>query len=203
MNMSKCLTLLFAFLVSAQAAFALPLSGNLPDVVVEAVAAHKVSLQLTDLLDGATIRLVDGYGETLLKEDVQASEKNYGKIYNLEKLAEGKYLLVVAMNQKEVRQGLLIDKAGTVVVPADDRQVYLVPTIRLGDKFVDVNWFNGKESNMKVEVLSANGQIVFEEDLEKVAQVGRRYNVSKLAQGDYVFVVRTPYDAHYKRLVVE
>ena len=203
MNMSKCLVLVFALLFSTQAFSMLPFAGNLPELEVKALEGRKFSIQLTDLNGGASIRLMDAYGEVLLREEVSKAEKNYGKIYNLARLTKGTYLLVVGMNQKEVRQGLEINAQGEVVISPDDRQVYLVPTIRLGEKYVDVNWFNGKESEMKVEVQRANGEVVFEEDLEKVTQVGRRYNVSKLEEGDYVFIVRTPYDAHYKRLVVE
>ncbi len=203
MNMSKCLTLLFALLFSTQAFSMLPFPGDLPEMEVSALEGRKFSLKLTGLNGGAAIRLMDAYGETLLSEDVDRAEKKYGKIFNLARLTQGEYLLVVSMNQKEVRQGLEINNRGEVVISPDDRQVYLVPTIRLGEEYVDVNWFNGKASDMKVEVQRANGEVVFEEDLEEVTQVGRRYNVSKLAEGDYVFIVRTPYNAHYQRLIVE
>ena len=175
-------------------------SSVLPDVVIERLNyGKKVSVEINNLKSEADISLVDELGKKLFETRVLANGTRAVKIFNLEQLPAGDYRFVVATQSKETLQPFVITD-DEVQIRYDKRQVYLVPSIRVGNDYVDVSWLNSNISDLNVVINTPDGETVFEDDMANVLKVERRYNVSNLERGEYMVVVTTPYRTHYQRL---
>jgi hypothetical protein len=201
LNISKTL-LLPALLLATLPALAGG-NGNLPDVSIEKLQhGQKVSIELNNLKSEAVIRLTNESGETLSKATVEPANGRAVKIFNLEKVNPGRYRFVVSTSSKETLQPFEV-MADDILIDEDKRQVYFVPTIRIGDDYVDVSWLNGKISDLTFEIQTSEGARVFEDELTNILKVERRYNLSQLERGEYMLVVSTPYKTHYERLSID
>ncbi len=203
MNILRGLLFTLVLLVAGQSYAATTGPEGLPSVELKVLGEKRLALTLADLQGKAQLRITDLNGKTLYEEDIRGNRVDYRKVINLQKLEPGKYDLFVSLPQQEFRQGLLLTSSGEVLVRPEDRLVYLLPTIRVNEAKVDLDWFAGNEASLKVLLQRANGEVVFEEELEDVYKVQRRYNLERLADGAYVMVVKTPYDTHYQRLILD
>jgi len=175
----------------------------LPDVIIKKVDnEQKVSVTLNNLKSDAYVRIVDERGVTLIEEELEAVLPSAAKVFNLELLPAGAYDFIISTGKKETVQPVEVLK-DDILIKKDQRQVYLVPTIKIGEDFVDVSWLNGKVSNMKVEIARPDGERVFEDEISNVIKVERRYNLKKLSRGEYTMIVTTPYKTHYQQVIVE
>ena len=112
-------------------------------------------------------------------------------------------LTVIATARQEIMQPLHLT-GNTVMVDLAERKTYLVPTIKVGDNYVDVMWLNSRVADMSVSFIdSRGGKTVFRDDLKDKIRVEKRYNLSNLDRGSYTVVVSTPDHTHYERLIVE
>lgn len=201
LNISKML-LVPALLLATLPVFAGD-NGFLPDVLIEKLQyGKKVSVELNNLKADATIRIADEGGQTLSKSTVASLNGRAVKIFNLEKVEPGQYRFIVSMASKEVLQPFEVTEED-LLINGDERQVYLVPTIRIGDDFVDVSWLNSRISDVTVKIQTPEGKAVFEDELSNILKVERRYNLSQLRRGDYMVVVTTPYKSHFEQLIID
>ena len=145
---------------------------------------------------------MDKNGVRLVSEEISAEAKPAMKVFNLKNLPAGSYSVVVAMDNKETIQPITITEED-IFIEEGLRQVYLVPTIKVGDKYVDVSWLNSRISDLSFEIMSPEGTTIFEDELNNVFKVERRYNIEQLRKGEYTMIVSTPYKAHYRKLEVE
>jgi hypothetical protein len=190
-----------AFILSTTGALAS--NGMLPDIVIKKIdGAKKVSVAINNLKRDATINFLDQKGSTLASEVINAEMKPVVKVFNLKNLPAGSYSLVVSTGSKETIQPVTITK-DDIFVEEGLRQVYLVPTIKIGDDYVDVSWLNGRISDMNVEIRDTQGRTIFEDELNNVLKVERRYNIEQLERGDYTMIVSTPFKKYYQRLKVD
>jgi hypothetical protein len=190
-----------AFILSTTGALAS--NGMLPDIVIKKIdGAKKVSVAINDLKRDATINFLDQKGSTLASEVIDAGMKPAVKVFNLKNLLAGSYSFVVSTGSKETIQPVTITK-DDIFVEEELRQVYLVPTIKIGDDYVDVSWLNGRISDMNVEIRDTQGRTIFEDELNNVLKVERRYNIEQLERGDYTMIVSTPFKKYYQRLKVD
>lgn len=175
----------------------------LPDVVVKKVDnEQKVAVSLNNLKNDANVRIADQQGVTLMEEEMKAVLPSVAKVFNLEQLPAGIYDFIISTGQKETVQPVEV-LPNDILIREDQRQVYLAPTIKIGEDFVDVSWLNSKISNLKVEIARPNGERVYEDEISNVIKVERRYNLKKLGRGEYTMIISTPYKTHYERVTVE
>lgn len=178
-------------------------NGILPDIVIKKMdGTKKVSVAINNLKTDASINLIDQRGSTLASEEMEAGMKPAVKIFNLTKLPAGSYSFVVSTGNKETIQPITVTK-DEVLVETGLRQVYLVPTIKVGDDYVDVSWLNGRISDLSVEIMDPRGATVFEDEMNNILKVERRYNIEQLDRGEYTMIVSTPYKTHYQKLKID
>ncbi|MCB0589095.1 MAG: hypothetical protein KDD06_27650, partial [Phaeodactylibacter sp.] len=72
------------------------------------------------------------------------------------------------------------------------------PVIRAEDDFVDVSLFNGRIGDVTINILDSNNEQVFQEKLENVLVVEKRYRLDKLPWGRYTIEVVTPSKSYRK-----
>lgn len=157
-------------------------------------AEKKFSLSINNLKEEAKIRLQDEEGIILLEEQIQ-EEGSYSKIYNLNNLPEGTYYMSIRTRTKETVQPLQLTEQG-VNVDVNKRKSFFSPVIRSTNDHVDISLYNGKIADVKVSILDAGRDVVYEESLENVLLVQKRYSTKKLKWGNYIMLVKTPNDVY-------
>ena len=178
-------------------------TGDYPGIEIKPMSyGSKISVSLNGLKGDAEMRLLDADGNVLIDEKIE-SQPVVRKVLNLEKLANGEYSLIIATARQEIMQPIRITEKA-LLVDAASRKTYLVPTIKVGDNYVDVMWLNSRVADMTVSFVdSYGGKTVFRDELKNKLKVEKRYNVSNLDRGAYTVVVSTPDHTHYERLIVE
>lgn len=178
-------------------------TGTNPGIEIKAMTlVPKVSVSLNDLDGAAEMRLLDAAGNVLINEKIE-NQPAVRKVLNLENLESGEYSLIIATSRQEIMQPLHLTGT-TVLADATKRKTYLVPTIKVGDNYVDVMWLNSRVADMSVSFIdSRGGKTVFRDELKDKIKVEKRYNLSNLDRGSYTVVVSTPDHTHYERLIVE
>jgi hypothetical protein len=169
--------------------------NNAPEVSFMPIPAEKkFSLSINNLNEEANIRLQDEEGVILLEEQVQ-EKGSYSKIYNLNNLPEGTYYMSIRTQTKETVQPIKLTEQG-VDVDANKRKNFFSPVIRSTNDHVDISLYNGKIADVKVSILDAGRDVVYEESLENVLLVQKRYSTKKLKWGNYIMLVQTPNDVY-------
>ena len=183
---------LLAFTVSATA-----LTANaMPTISMNPVPAEKkVTLSIEGLKESATILLQDETGQVLLRENTK-EEANFAKLINLTQLSAGNYYLRVKTSLKEVVQPIVLTETEAIVNTSKQRE-FFSPIIKTNGGYIDISFFNGKVGDVEVAILDKSGNAVFQETLQNVVIVQKRYNVNNLRWGNYTFRVSTPNQVHY------
>ena len=199
-DLMKKLTVITLFLGLSMMAIANDVN---PDIRITRVAdAKKFSLELANIgPETAVISLYDADGVRLLTENTV--KDSYGKLFNLDKLPVGDYELVITTALSDIVQPIELTFSG-IEMDAKKRTVYFIPTI-LTNKTnqLDISYFRGKITSVEVAIYDTNNDLVFEEDIDHVIKVERRYNLASLPAGRYNVRVSTDYKTYYKDVVVK
>ena len=190
------LTILLLSVTSMMAA-----NDNLPSITLKNIPAEKkFSLSIDGLKETAEIILTDIDGQVLLSQDTEG-KKAFAKVFNLSELPSGDYFLTVRTSLRETVQPIALTKTEVLVYPERKREFYS-PVIRVEKQHVDVSLFNGRIGNVTVNILDNNNERVFQEKLENVLVVEKRYNLNQLPWGRYTIEVVTGSNTYYKAFSV-
>ena len=169
----------------------------LPSITLKNIPAEKkFSLAIEGLSENANIILTDINGQVLLSQDTEGKSA-FAKVFNLNELPSGDYFLTVRTSLRETVQPIALTKTEVLVNPDRKREFYS-PVIRVEKQHVDVSLFNGRIANVTVKILSNGSEPVFEENLENVLVVEKRYKLDKLPWGRYTIEVITESDTFHK-----
>ncbi|MFN7117104.1 MAG: hypothetical protein ACK4TA_09925 [Saprospiraceae bacterium] len=191
----SALVLSIVLFVSAVASAANPIVTITP-----AGYAKKVSVVLDQLAAPATIWVVNAEGTLLLEEKTEGAK--FAKVFNLENLPEGSYKVIVTTDRKEIVQPITLNTSALVVNDAA-REEYFAPFIRVREDAIDVMWLNNRLGDVSVAILDEQGGIVYEEAMENVLKVEKRYKTSDLGKGNYTVRVSTPRKDYYQAIAVK
>ena len=169
----------------------------LPSITLKNIPAEKkISLFIEGLNEEAKILLTDIDGQVLLSQETNG-EKEFARVFNLNQLPRGEYFITVRTSLKEVVQPISL--TGTeVLVNTEKKREFFTPVIRAEDDYVDVSLFNGRIGDVTVNILDSNNEQVFQEKLENVLVVEKRYRLDKLPWGRYTIEVVTPSKSYRK-----
>jgi hypothetical protein len=184
------LFLFAALMVAAATGHALPTISMNP-----VPAEKKITLTIDGLKESATILLQDEKGEVLLREITKEEEASFAKIINLSQLAAGNYFLRVKTSLKEVVQPFELTNSEAIIQTSKQKE-FFTPIIKSSGDFVDISFFNGKAGNVEIAIFDQKGELVFQEALQNVVIVQKRYNVNNLRWGDYTFRLSTAEQSH-------
>lgn len=180
--------------------FSLALANpNLPAVeIVEAKFEKKISFEAKSVQGKATVSLLDENDVRLYAQTWQ-DQASIGKVFDLEALPNGKYVLLLETETNEIVQPFRIEK-GRVQLKEREREIRYVPIVAKSGAYINVSWLNDEMSNLKVEIEDATGSLVLEEKLKGVLQVARRYDISRLETGVYLVKVKTKAKTYYTEI---
>ena len=154
-------------------------------------AEQKFSLTINNLKEAASITLHDGANGAILLTATAPKGQNFAKIFNLSQLPVGDYYVKITTSLQRTVQPIQLTKHGVIVDHANTKKSF-APVFRIADgKHVDISYFTGKITEVKVAIFDDNGKEVFSEDLENVYLVEKRYSLKQLLWGKYSIQVRT------------
>lgn len=172
-----------------------------PNVMIEKVGYDKRISVIIDHLSGpATVQITTAEGFSLQEEKSKAGR--FAKIFNVEQLELGTYKIVITFNFKEIEQPFLIEQEG-LELNVNERNEYYVPVLNVKDESLDVMMLNNRLTNIDLSIMDTNGQTIFQDNMQNVIKVERRYDLNQLRQGRYMVRVKTPHKTYYHDIVVK
>ena len=156
-------------------------------------------VEITGISAETIIRLKDDNGVVLLQQIANGTEFN--KAFNFSQLTDATYNLIVTTTTRELVQPIKV-KDDQISANPSKMKTYYSPVVNVHESLVDLSWFNGKISSMKVQITDLNGSIVFADDIKNVFKVEKRYNMKQFRRGDYVVVIETPYKRYYENITL-
>lgn len=194
----KTIALALLLAASTLTAFA---KDAVPTVTIEKSGYEKkISVIIEHLKVPANVQITSATGSVL---EIEATEgERFAKIFNVSNLEEGKYRVVVITPSNEIVQPFSI-KGDKLELKASEREVFFAPTLSWKNDALDVMMFNNRLVDVKVKLFDEYGNTVFEDSMQNVLKVERRYNLNELNRGKYTVQVETPRKAYFKDIVVK
>lgn len=167
----------------------------IPSIEVAPIGvSKKIKVVLRDLKQATKIELTTENGSVLISE--QTNSPSFAKLYNLELLSEGNYILRILNAQREIEQPIEINR-NEVLVNVLSRRDFFLPTVFLDQKIVNVMLLNQRLTDVTVMLKDAYGDILFTEKIGAVFKLEKRYDIAALDRGNYQVVIATSEKTYY------
>jgi hypothetical protein len=131
-----------------------------------------------------TITLMDDDQNTLVSESVK-DVKNFAKKYNVSRLDDGNYKMIITKKTIRTVQPFII-LHGEVTMSVGDKKEKFLPTISFSNDKLDVNVLLSNYSNIIVKLYDNEGREVMNDKQMAEFKLNKRYNLSNLQAGVYV-----------------
>jgi hypothetical protein len=131
-----------------------------------------------------TITLMDDDQNTLVSESVK-DVKNFAKKYNVSRLDDGNYKMIITKKTIRTVQPFIILQ-GEVTMSVGDKKEKFLPTISFSNDKLDVNVLLSNYSNIIVKLYDNEGREVMNDKQMAEFKLNKRYNLSNLQAGVYV-----------------
>ena len=164
-----------------------PLAAMANNPIVElkkSESKKSVLLEIGNSQEEAKITILDNNLQTLFKEEVYS---NYSKSFNLEELAEGRYLFMVKMKDKSLKYTLDVDKSQLNILDTKEDAAYEI--FQAKDGRLNLSLLNLERKPVLVNIINPDGYITHEDKFEGELTVERSYNFEKALKGTYEVVV--------------
>jgi Secretion system C-terminal sorting domain len=150
-----------------------------------ASTAKNIIVNLGDVQkEEITINLLDENENMLLNETVK-NVKGFTKKYNLSRLENGAYKMIITKKTVRTVQPFTIED-GEVKMSETEKKEKFLPTITFKDEKLDVNVLLGNYSNIIVKLFDNEGKEIMNEKHLAEFKLNKRYNLSNLQAGIYV-----------------
>jgi hypothetical protein len=131
-----------------------------------------------------TIKMLDEDQNTLLTETVK-NVKGFVKKYNVSRLEDGGYNIVITKKTIRTVQPFAIEK-GAVKMSLLDKKEKFLPTLTYNNNKLNVNVLLKNYSNIVVKLFDNEGRQVMTDKHFAEFKLNQRYDLSKLPAGVYV-----------------
>lgn len=147
------------------------------------------------LKEEITIKIEDINGVALLTETVKENP-NFVKRYNVSKLENGEYNLIITKKTLRTVQPFQVTDSVVAIDEIEKKEKFL-PVLDFKNDDLNVNVLLGNYSNITIKLYDNEGHKVFEEKNYVVSTLHKRYDLSKLARGVYVAEVMAGDETFY------
>lgn len=166
-------------------------SDALPVFSVRSTADNAFVLTLSEQVKEKTrIRLVDANGVQLYS-DVYRQNDAKSRQFNLRALPQGTYFLELEDETFIYRQPVTLTATG-VVANSEDRIELAKPYVgTTPEGKLNISYLHLDNAPVEVELIDAEGRLVYREAINQEGPVMRSYNLGALPVGSYSAIVRT------------
>lgn len=136
-----------------------------------------------------TIQIKDQNDFVFLSEKVEG-QIIFGKMYNLENLPKGKYIVIVENNEKIITQEIWANERFLSIEDQNRREV-LKPKISVADTYVDINMLYFEKDKIVILLKDAEGNILYNDYFKAFGSLNKRLNINDLPKGNYQIDIQT------------
>lgn len=134
------------------------------------------------------VTLKDNEGAILHEETIMQSGLKNRK-YNLRNLPLGKYLLMVAYD--DVIKVQPIKKENKILkIEAEEMQTIFQPTFTSHPEHIDLDMPCLTDAKVLLKIMDKDGNVIYKEKTQSNGRLKRRFDLSQLEEGDYIFYVK-------------
>ena len=141
-----------------------------------------------DKVENVNLSLVGADDEVLFEETIHASATT-SKVYDLNALPDGKYVLKVESELKLAKYSVVIENGEAVVSEPKISNVFK-PVYTKTDDVVTLSLNNLDKSPIEVKVYNEYNDEVYTEEFKDKAQLTKKFNISKTDSRSLTFVVK-------------
>jgi hypothetical protein len=147
--------------------------------------AQNVIVNLGDVQnEEIKISLIDEDQNILLTETVK-DVKSFTKRYNVSRLEDGGYKMIITKKTVRTVQPFSIEK-GVVKMSNMDKKEKFLPTLSFDNGKLDVNVLLGNYSNIVVKLFDNEGREMMTDNHYAEFKLNKRYDLAKLPAGVYI-----------------
>lgn len=158
--------------------------------VTFSTSAKSVVINLGDVLkEVIDVKIVDDGGNILLNETVK-NVKGFTKKYNMARLQNGQYSIVITKKTIRTVQPFTIEN-GELKMSTMDKKEQFLPSFNFRNNRLDVNVLLQDYDKISVKLFDNEGHQLIDDSHNAVFQLQRRYDLSKLSQGVYIVEIVT------------
>jgi len=139
---------------------------------------------VTDPGESSEISIVSEDGEIVYYKRTKATE-GFRSVFDLSALSDGKYTVKLRTGEACVKSEIKVGKGEVQVTPAKDE---VEPYFSYDNKLLKVTYLNFDRKNISMLVYNG-GELVFQADLGNDFNVQRAFDVSKMVDGNFDFVL--------------
>lgn len=164
------------------------------------VEGNTLYLSLEQVAAPTSVRILDTAGFVWIEEKV-AGSGSFKKVFDLGRLPQGTYQLIIKSKQEEIVQPITV--SGTeLVVDEGRRTAYFQADLRQVRNQLSLSLPNPTNSVVRFFVLDSLGRIVHQEAIEGRPVIEKTYDLKHLPAGRYTVVVDNAHESFTESLVV-
>jgi len=207
MKVVKNLIILVALglVFSAQAANPTPVADDRPIIrVVAGENDQTLVLQLANLIEASTkIALTDQQGTILFSESIK-NQNAYAKALNLRVLPEGRYVLHIETEVREILQPLTIEHGEVNILNKEAKEIKK-PVINFNDNTLTVVASPNQldKNDLFVSILDETNDELYKTQQRLYHKVEKRFDLSNMAPGTYIVRVTAADKSYFRNIEVE
>jgi hypothetical protein len=155
------------------------------------VDGNKLYVSIDQVSEQTVVWVKDANGFTWIEEKVVA-KGTFKKVFNLEKLPEGAYNLIIKSAYKETVQPIIISNSA-MMMDESKRAEYFHPNLSKKWTKMNLSLQNPTQSEVRVTVINMKGIKVFNDTVRETI-IDKNYNFRFLPSGNYTVVVDNGHD---------
>ena len=181
------MTFTFAAALAIQAAGVFAGSRE-PFIKLEASGEQGLNLYMDSLTGLAKLTIFDNKGAVLFKDNIR-QKFDVRQKFDLSLVPEGKYAFEIE-HGKQIKVYAFEINSGQIEMIAECYSLYR-PTVTSKKGQIDVSYLNLNREKVEITLYGIYGRQLFQVNENGEQAIGRRFDVSRLAPGNYTVVVKS------------
>lgn len=155
---------------------------------IKPVDDKKFAIYLNDeQIDKTLLSIKDQKGYTLYAKSIKSKSK-FAKVFNLSKLENGVYDLVLE-DSKAIQTIPVVVEADELSIDNTERSISYKPYISHKNEILDLMVFSPEKGQYEITIFDGDNSIVYNESINNEMKIEKRFNLSGLKPGNYNVLV--------------
>ena len=155
---------------------------------VKNAGTNGISLQLTNVIETQIqVSIKDLNGVTLYDDTLSKHKINHRK-YDLRNLPIGSYSVIVTYD-KMMKIQKIKKQHNSIKIEKDTVQTIFKPTFNEHSDYLDLNILSLSKQNIYLKIEDDEGRIIYTNQNQINGSYQKRFNLSQLQEGSYIFTV--------------
>lgn len=177
-------------------------AGVTSDYVVTVKGDNSFHLYFNQTSDNDfQVSIKDAAGVVLWDLEIE-NEHTFSQSFDLGELPEGSYSLVIE-NELGIEVQSIVLENGQLIVDPTMKTTVFKPTFKQHEDFVDMTLLKLEEADVQMKIVDKTGRELFVEKISNKGSIQKRFNVSGLEKGEYVFKLSGNGQSFYEQIQIK